>query len=69
MCQRSECRLLCSQLAEMGSKSALCSFWVFLRSLHLCYSRNRQAISMGKELGRGNRETRLRGVLFSNAVF
>lgn len=69
MCQRSEWCLLCSQHTETGSNSALCSFWVFLRNLHLCYSRNRQTISMGKELGRGNRETRLRRVLFSNAVF
>lgn len=52
MCQRSECPALCSQRSQTPSKSALCSFWGFLRNLHLCYSLNRQSISMGKELGR-----------------
>lgn len=69
MCQQSECHPLCSQLAQTGSKSALCSFWVFLRNLHLWHSRNRETISMGKELGRGAAERGWEGGCFPMQYF
>lgn len=68
MCQRSECPALCSQRSQMPSKSALCSFWGFLRNLHLCYSPNRQAFPWERNLA-GRPWKAAEGGLFSRAVF